>query len=86
MPGEPRHGGLGCAEVLEALSEFLDGDVSDELRASIEQHLGDCDWCERFGGRFAQMVSGLREEVGPAEPLSEELVARLLQAAQEDAQ
>ncbi len=83
MPTDHEHGGIRCSQVLEVLSEFLDGDVSDELRARIESHLADCDWCERFGDRFAQMVMGLREDVGPAAPLSEDLVARLLKAVEQ---
>ena len=53
------------------------------LRARIEAHITDCDWCERFGDRFAEMVGEFRKQMGPVAPLSEDLVARLLDAAEQ---
>jgi hypothetical protein len=43
--------GIRCIEVLELLSDYLDGDVSQESKERIEAHLRGCDQCERFGGR-----------------------------------
>ncbi|MCA9565980.1 MAG: zf-HC2 domain-containing protein, partial [Myxococcales bacterium] len=52
MSDQQTIGGLTCGEVLELLPDFLEGSISTEQRASIEEHLAGCDWCERFGGEY----------------------------------
>lgn len=54
--------GLRCRDVLEDLSEFLDGNLSAERVASIHAHLAACDTCARFGGSVGEIVSALRAE------------------------
>jgi anti-sigma factor (TIGR02949 family) len=34
-----------CAEVLQDLYVFLDGECADDLEASVRHHLGDCPPC-----------------------------------------
>lgn len=58
--------GITCSAVLAALSDYLDGEVSDAQRAQVNAHLAGCDVCERFGGRFAATVGALRRHL--AEP------------------
>jgi anti-sigma factor (TIGR02949 family) len=53
-------GGLDCFEVLEHLSDYLDGDVVAATKAKIEAHLAGCDECTRFGGEFGAVVKALR--------------------------
>ena len=36
---------MDCREVLASLSNYVDGEVSAELRATIEQHLAKCRRC-----------------------------------------
>lgn len=36
---------LDCGHVLEELSNYLDGDVSPELKDALERHLGKCHRC-----------------------------------------
>ena len=55
--------GIRCMEVLQHLSEYLDGDCELRLAARIEAHVRGCDWCERFGGKFAGTVKSLREDL-----------------------
>ena len=62
-PDERVVGGLRCGEVLERLSDFVDGDIDSATRARIEEHLRGCDWCERFGNRFTGIVGALRREL-----------------------
>lgn len=64
MSQEKFVGGLGCFEVLENLSEYLDGDVSAELKQKIDAHLAGCDECTRFGGEFGAVVKALRQQLG----------------------
>ena len=73
--------GVRCSEVLEDLSEYFDGDLPYARVRQIEQHLASCDWCERFGGDFAQAVTRLRLRLAAAPPapasVHERLMARL---------
>lgn len=70
-------GGIRCLEVLEHLSDYLDGHAPAELRARVEAHVRGCDWCARFGGGFAGTVVALREQLGTAEPLDAPRAERL---------
>ncbi len=69
--------GIRCIEVLELLSDYLDGDVSQEVKERIEAHLRGCDQCERFGGQVSSIVKSLREQLKEPEPLDEGVVKRL---------
>lgn len=68
--------GITCSAVLAVLSDYLDGEVTDAVRAQVNAHLAGCDVCERFGGRFATTVGALRKHL--AEPaLTEERLGAL---------
>lgn len=69
--------GMTCGEVLAVLSDFLDGELDAAKRQHVTAHLRGCDWCERFGGSFAEIVGSLRRELGDPVPLSAEVAARL---------
>ncbi len=81
MPEQVVIAGLGCGDVLSHLSDYVDGTVSVELRASIEEHLRGCDWCTRFGGEFSAVVTNLQSTLrAPPElelDIGERLAARL---------
>ena len=67
----------GTPEVLELLSDYLDGDVSLAVKDRIEAHLRGCDQCERFGGQVSSVVKSLREQLKEPEPLDEGVISRL---------
>lgn len=69
--------GMRCRDVLERLSDYVDGDLTQEEIRRVDAHLLGCDRCERFGGRFAEVVAGLRRELARAEALDAEVEARL---------
>ncbi len=78
MPGRERIvGGLSCSDVLELLSDYIDNATDSGTRARVEEHLRGCDWCERFGGRFSEVVETLRKQLGTAEPLPSDVAKRL---------
>jgi anti-sigma factor RsiW len=37
-----------CKDSVELLLEYLDGELTDELRVKLEAHLGGCSPCEDF--------------------------------------
>jgi len=55
--------GLSCGQVLERLSDYLDGDLVADERDRVEAHLRGCDRCARFGGEFRTVVGALRSHL-----------------------
>jgi len=55
--------GLSCGQVLERLSDYLDGDLSPAARDQLEAHLRGCDRCARFGGELRGVVDALRRHL-----------------------
>ena len=65
----------GCREVFELLSDYVDGELSPELRAALEEHLGTCPPCERFLKTFQKTRALCRESL--LEEMPDELRTRL---------
>lgn len=61
--------GIRCTEVLDDLSDYLDGELASARVQQMEAHLRGCDWCERFGGDFTEVIGALRDRLGaPPQP------------------
>jgi|tagenome__1003787_1003787.scaffolds.fasta_scaffold15126060_1 mycothiol system anti-sigma-R factor len=43
--GEHDHSSSACADALEELSLYLDGELTDQKRSQIRHHLDDCNPC-----------------------------------------
>lgn len=69
--------GLSCRAVLTDLSAYVDGELPPGRIAQIEDHLQGCDWCERFGEEFADVVRAFRRSLHEAAPVDASVVARL---------
>jgi anti-sigma factor RsiW len=70
--------GITCLAVLDALGDYVDGELDQELRGRVEAHVARCRNCERFGDVFAAIVRGIREHMGAdADPDEPALYARL---------
>jgi len=80
IEGEQVVAGLSCGEVLELLSDYLDGDLAPERRTQVEDHLRGCEGCSRFGGEFRVTVRALRAHLAEPVPLPASARARLRQA------
>jgi anti-sigma factor RsiW len=77
--------GLFCSDVLEMLSDYIDGTLPPDRVAQIGEHLQGCDWCEHFGGRFSAAVTALRRELtDPAAPATD-VRTRLLERLRREA-
>ena len=70
--------GLRCSQVLERLSDYLDGELEASEVGDIEAHLLGCPNCERFGDNFGSMVVSFRRDRSSSPAVDSKLVARLL--------
>lgn len=82
-PAERVVAGMSCGDVLDVLSDFLDGELDPAVRETVVAHLHGCNWCEQFGGRFQHAIGRLRESFQEAEPLAADVTARLLARTEE---
>ena len=71
---EPTNGGLTCRELVEVITAYVDGAMSDAERARFEAHVDDCSGCRA-------VVSQFRTTIEVTGRLTEEQVT----AAQRDA-
>jgi RNA polymerase sigma-70 factor, ECF subfamily len=72
--------GLHCGEVLAELTAFLDGGLPADRAHRIQEHVKDCEDCQRFGSEFSAAVFALREilrEPGHDEDVETRLLDRL---------
>lgn len=69
--------GLRCMEVLALLDAFVDGGLSEAQRSQVEAHLAGCDWCTKFGGEYAGLVTRLKGLTPSASSSSDEVAEAL---------
>jgi anti-sigma factor RsiW len=48
---------LTCAEVVELVTEYLEGGLSPDDRERFEEHLGVCDLCVSYLGQMRETIS-----------------------------
>jgi anti-sigma factor RsiW len=72
--------GLSCGQVLDRLSDYLDGELSAEERERLEAHLRGCDGCARFGGELREVVGLLRSQLARSPRLPDGFGDRLRRA------
>lgn len=78
---------LTCQELVELVTDYLEGALSAEDRQRFEQHVSECDGCATYLDqmrRTVQMLGTLNEETLPA-PAQEKLLAVFRQWKQENA-
>ena len=69
----------GCGEMFDRLSEYLDGDLPDDVGERMRRHIEDCDPCVRFVESLRRAVKMVELE-GP-EPIPDDLRQNLVRAA-----
>ena len=69
---------LTCVELVELVTDYLEGGLSDDDRARFEAHLRDCEACTNYLDQIRQTIA----VVGRVEPddLSDEAKSELLAA------
>lgn len=75
MTDRPR--GIDCAEILERLYEYLDGELTAERAAEVKTHLQDCAPCTALSGFEATYIRFLEARTR-ARNAPEELKKRIL--------
>lgn len=70
--------GLTCQELVELVTDYLDGALDDDTVGRFEQHLAVCPGCAAYLGQMRETASLLGQI--PVETLSEEMQATLLAA------
>ncbi len=78
MSGAHDHGGPGCRELLDRLSDYLDGDLPAEVCAHVDAHLADCPPCRVFLESLRRTVRWI-ETSAPAR-MPEDLRREVLEA------
>ncbi len=61
---------IRCREMIEFLSDYIDGDLEKAVREEFEKHVGDCEPCRRFldsTRKTVHLYSHLEAEEIPAE-------------------
>lgn len=75
---------IACREVVEALDDYVDGELSPGRRATFESHLDLCTDCAAYLEAYRRTIAlsgeALREASTPDAALSEALVRAVLDA------
>lgn len=69
---------LTCQELVELVTDYLEGALEEQTTARFEQHLAMCDGCRAYLDQMKETASRLGEI--PVETLPEEMQATLLDA------
>lgn len=76
--------GLACAEIVELVTEYLDGALPADLRAQVEAHLAGCDGCAEYLDQMMRTSALLRAAAaaggGDTVTLSDHACATLTEA------
>ncbi len=67
-----------CRKLLAQMSEYIDGELPQDLCASLERHLADCPNCRVMFDSLTKTIKIYRE--GKEEPLPDELKDKLHKA------
>jgi anti-sigma factor RsiW len=83
MNAEPREPGLtvACQEVVELVTNYLEGVLDPDLTAEVEAHLGLCDGCDIYVEQMRATIRALGTV--PVATLSEDAQAELVRAFQD---
>lgn len=61
---------LNCREMFERLSEYIDGELDEKLCECFDEHLQDCEPCQRFIATLRRTVELYRESGVDSPPQS----------------
>jgi anti-sigma factor RsiW len=50
---------MQCRELIELVTDYLEGTIAEAERERIEVHAGECAWCERYVEQTRQVIGAL---------------------------
>jgi anti-sigma factor RsiW len=50
---------MQCKELIELVTEYLEGTIAAAERERVEVHMGECEWCERYIEQTRQTIAAL---------------------------
>lgn len=67
---------LACQDVVELVTDYLDGSLEPKDRLIFEEHLAFCDWCVTYLEQFRETIrlTGKLREEDVAPPVRDELL------------
>jgi len=66
-------GDLPCQDFVEMVTNYLEGTLTPELRARVEVHLADCDYCVDYLAQIRQTIQSLSQlDEEPVAPTTRE--------------
>ncbi|MBQ2896303.1 MAG: zf-HC2 domain-containing protein [Oscillospiraceae bacterium] len=68
---------MGCEYYLELISAQLDGELTEEERAALTEHLSSCENCRRIASAFSAIRDGITEEAEVPAGFAASVMARL---------
>jgi anti-sigma factor RsiW len=76
---------IRCIEMVEVVTEWMEGGLDDDTRAAVEEHLAICPDCTAYLDQLRAtnaVAAGLDDDPGtpPAEPPHDDVRARLVAA------
>jgi anti-sigma factor RsiW len=69
---------LACNELVELITEYLEGELPPSEVAAVEAHLAICEGCQRYLDQIRATLAALGSV--PAETLSDDAISTLLAA------
>jgi anti-sigma factor RsiW len=52
---------ITCRELVELVTDYVEGVLDEPDRAKVEGHLGCCDWCGTYVRQYRETVSVVRQ-------------------------
>ena len=56
-PDLPPAGDMACQDVVRLITAYLDGDLADDLRAQVDDHLAGCDGCQNVLAQWRTVIA-----------------------------
>ena len=69
---------MTCRELIQVVTDYLDGALNDADRVRLEAHLQECSYCDEYVAQMRQTIEALGEL--PSEPLDPSTQDALLRA------
>jgi anti-sigma factor RsiW len=56
-PDQPHRSGMTCQDVVQLITAYLDGDLPDDMRADVDEHLDGCDGCQNVLAQWRTIIA-----------------------------